>query len=510
MRERFGIGRVATMTDPSGFTSYTYDRRDVLRSEDRIIGTWSTATAYAYDANGNRTQLGDLEYAYDFADRPRSVSRGAAPIITSASYQPFGPEGELVFANGTVQSKTYDARYRMTANKLTAAGAVTIADYAYTTDPAGNITAIHDQVAPGYNRDFGYDDLNRLTSATPALPCGAWAATHTMRWATCSPTPSPAGADHSPYSCRNLLATVQTTSYVYDGRGVRVHATPRDYVYTPELQLFQRRDAVAGTTEEIVWFNGHPVAQTTPTAQLRYTFTDHLGTPILQTDPTAALTWRAEYEPYGNLYQLRAGARDDQPLRLPGQELAWVGGSGTEENYNIFRWYRAGWGRYTQVDSLGLAAGMNLFEYVDANPVRWSDPFGLIKPVKPKDQSWRKCSTQEEEQCRASCKYGMESCMMSRTFRVVRAKNGMTVRAWVDGPMSCSCEEPDCWDKLKDWAKNMLPDPSPPAHPLPPLIPPPIPPLVPIPRPVIPGLPPFFINPCMLNPSLCGDGRGIA
>lgn len=26
---------------------------------------------------------------------------------------------------------------------------------------------------------------------------------------------------------------------------------------------------------------------------------------------------------------------------------------GTEENYNVFRWYRAGWGRYTQADPLG-------------------------------------------------------------------------------------------------------------------------------------------------------------
>lgn len=35
-------------------------------------------------------------------------------------------------------------------------------------------------------------------------------------------------------------------------------------------------------------------------------------------------------------------------------------------------------------------------------------------------------------------------------------------------------------------------------------------PNLPTPKPVIPGLPPFFINPCMLNPSLCDDGTGIA
>ena len=40
-----------------------------------------------------------------------------------------------------------------------------IADYVYQTDAAGNITQIHDAVSPTYNRDFGYDDLNRLTTA---------------------------------------------------------------------------------------------------------------------------------------------------------------------------------------------------------------------------------------------------------------------------------------------------------------------------------------------------------
>src|ERR1043165_5621909 len=82
-----------------------------------------------------------------------------------------------------------------------------------------------------------------------------------------------------------------------------------------------------------------------------YTFTDHLGTPLIQTDPTAAIVWRAEHEPYGNVYLMRKGSRADQPLRFPGQEaaMAW---EGSEENYNVFRWYRAGWGRYTSADPI--------------------------------------------------------------------------------------------------------------------------------------------------------------
>ena len=45
--------------------------------------------------------------------------------------------------------------------------------------------------------------------------------------------------------------------------------------------------------------------------------------------------------------------------------------------YNIFRWYRSGWGRYTQSDPIGLRGGYNLFQYAAADPVGTSDPLGL-------------------------------------------------------------------------------------------------------------------------------------
>ena len=209
------------------------------------------------------------------------------------------------------------------------------------------------------------------------------------------------------YSPRNLMNTVTDTSgegpahqisYGYDYRGVRVSRTetPTDagsssryFFYTPEFQLIASTvddsNNVWGQSarimstplvanREIVWFNGQPVGEFGPprtqpdttTLSIRsplattmaatntfYTFTDHLGTPLIQTDNTTAIVWRAEHEPYGNVWKMRTGARTDQPLRFPGQEAAMTW-EGTEENYNIFRWYRGGWGRYTQADPIGL------------------------------------------------------------------------------------------------------------------------------------------------------------
>src|SRR5207248_11565583 len=52
-----------------------------------------------------------------------------------------------------------------------------------------------------------------------------------------------------------------------------------------------------------------------------------------------------------------------------------------EREYNIFRWYRSGWGRYTQTDPIRFAGGLNLFRYAGANPLRNTDRRGLVCDV---------------------------------------------------------------------------------------------------------------------------------
>ncbi len=52
--------------------------------------------------------------------------------------------------------------------------------------------------------------------------------------------------------------------------------------------------------------------------------------------------------------------------------------AGSEENYNIFRWYKSASGRYTQADPIGLNGGMNLYRYAGDDPVAYADPLGLV------------------------------------------------------------------------------------------------------------------------------------
>ncbi|MDQ6802320.1 MAG: RHS domain-containing protein, partial [Acidobacteriota bacterium] len=182
-------------------------------------------------------------------------------------------------------------------------------------------------------------------------------------------------------------------------------------LYAPELNLLAETQLTASATPaiqyEYAWFGGQPVAQFIGTTTY-WTFNDHLGTPVLQTDSSGAVDWRAEHEPYGKIYKSRISGNAHQPLRFPGQEDEQLdsGGNGaTDRRYNIFRWYRSAWGRFTQVDPIGVdglgnsysthlgtrevrRSVANAYAYVNDSPTATSDPSGQ-RPVECRLERFR-------------------------------------------------------------------------------------------------------------------------
>jgi RHS repeat-associated protein len=67
-----------------------------------------------------------------------------------------------------------------------------------------------------------------------------------------------------------------------------------------------------------------------------------------------------------------SGAYFHQPLRLPGQYFD----DETGLHYNLFRYYAPESGRFISQDPIGLAGGLNLYQYAP-NPLSWIDPWGL-------------------------------------------------------------------------------------------------------------------------------------
>ena len=105
--------------------------------------------------------------------------------------------------------------------------------------------------------------------------------------------------------------------------------------------------------------------------KLYYYHLDHLGTPQEVSDHQGNIVWSGNYRAYGSLAVAQENAVENH-LRFQGQYFDDESGL----HYNRFRYYDPQVGRFINQDPIGLAGGMNNYQYVP-NPVSWIDPFGL-------------------------------------------------------------------------------------------------------------------------------------
>ncbi|MGO1298559.1 MAG: RHS repeat-associated core domain-containing protein [Vibrio sp.] len=98
---------------------------------------------------------------------------------------------------------------------------------------------------------------------------------------------------------------------------------------------------------------------------------DQIGTPLDITTPQGDTVWSVQYRAYGNVFK-KTVAEIDSPLRFQGQYFD----AETGLHYNRHRYYNPSAGRFITIDPIGLAGGLNNYQYVP-NPTGWVDPLGL-------------------------------------------------------------------------------------------------------------------------------------
>jgi len=168
-------GRLGVVYDSSGSTGYVYDARGNPVTVYSGIGSNIYPVSYAYDSSENlrRMTYPDgriVDFSLDAQGRISGITTSAAPanpgdpVVSSVTYEPFGPAKNFIFGNGLVHTIEHDLDGRVD-NIVTTGSGADIQDVDYEYDLANNVEAVFDVLEPINDQTFAYDALDRMESA---------------------------------------------------------------------------------------------------------------------------------------------------------------------------------------------------------------------------------------------------------------------------------------------------------------------------------------------------------
>lgn len=317
------VGNLVTLRDGKQLqTLRTYQYDDLNRLKEARNGSNVLQQQYGYDKTGNRLSSGE--------------SVDVVALVCDG--EPYVPGSDCLGGTSTVVSTqwiTKNYSYATNSHRLSDVSGVS-----RTHDAAGNLTSI----AGG--QSYIYSAANRMKSAAGASYAYSAGGERVLKSAGSSDT----------YSAHDA-----------SGRWIG------DY------------DTNGTPIQQAVWLGDLPVGVLRMEAdtfnKLYYVEPDALGTPRVVINPSygsqGVVVWRWDLAgaPFGNHDPESNGFVFD--MRFPGQRYD----SATGLNYNYFRDYDPGTGRYVQSDPIGLSGGVGTYSYALSNPLILTDPMGQTPVV---------------------------------------------------------------------------------------------------------------------------------
>ena len=315
------------------------NRPTTAANDDSLIGRFHDLTTTG------KSYQGSAQYGYNPIEQIQSVHRGQS--IESLNYDAAGNLFDGYRVNGLIKHNRvhvyqdkryrYDRFGRLSEKRI---GSSRIQRFEY--DAEHRLIGVHQQNGALRQRVvFRYDPLGRRISKQVY------------------------NDDASEPSNRTLFhwQGLRLLEEVQDGR-------PSLYVY-----------ADPGSYEPLARVDGKPGSEA-----IFYFHTNLAGLPEQLTDTGGNTVWHSEFQAWG---KNRDEWHDQQPgreqnLRFQGQYLDRETGL----HYNTFRFFDPDVGRFTQPDPIGLAGGLNLYQYAP-NPMGWIDALGLKCWSSTRRDYWR-------------------------------------------------------------------------------------------------------------------------
>ncbi|HHB91138.1 MAG TPA: RHS repeat-associated core domain-containing protein, partial [Anaerolineae bacterium] len=412
-----------------------YDARNRLTEQEWVIpgaGGGTFRMSYAYNAadqqvsitypGGNNGQAGEVvSHSYNDVGQLTGVSGAGVQYLSAATYNPLGQPTELRLDtgnNGLWRNFDYDAGtlrlQTLRAGKNAAHDDIQRLSYAY--DNVGNVLSITDALNAGQVQTFGYDWLNRLTSAA-TNGAGTGQYSHAYSYDAIGNITAKDGQGYvygggKPHAVTGALGN----SYSYDGNGNMTTRVIAGVTYTLSYDYENRllevkqgatvmatflydadgnrvKGTVNGVTTVYIagvyeWQAGAATqyyqGPTGPLALRRtghgsddgvfYMLPDHLGSTSILVDQAGTVQSQQYYLPYGDN---RGGPFSTLTTkRYTGQYH--------EEALGLYfygaRWYDPLLGHFTQADTLipdpSAPQALNRYAYTLNNPLRYVDPSG--------------------------------------------------------------------------------------------------------------------------------------
>jgi RHS repeat-associated protein len=463
----FSTGRLVAITyggtsagnymgyDQLGRTVRQYQRTDSVNYlVEASYFANSTTQSLTYPSVPGAGDRRVVNYTNDSSSRTASVSSPAttyapAASVSSISYASHNGLASETYGNNLIHAVSYNNRLQPIEIKLGTSGSpssIIDLDYTYgTTANNGNLQSIsYSGSGLTYTQTFGYDVLNRLTTAQENSGAN-WSQTNAYdrygnRWISLG------GGSQSlyftatnnritgwsydnagnllndtfhtyTYDAYNKVSKVDGNSaYVYDGAGQRVRKLVGEnvrFVYGISGELVAEFSGTSGALlKEYVYGPSGLIATIEPTAintnGTRYTTPDHLGSPRVITNSSSGIVSRHDYMPFGEELGSGVGGRtpgggfivaDGVRQKFTGKERDLETGL----DYFRARYLSSIQGRFTSPDPLlesGRAAtpqSWNRYSYVLNNPLRLIDPNGLME-TDPNDDEEKLRQQQQQQQ----------------------------------------------------------------------------------------------------------------
>ncbi len=364
-------------------TVSTYDALNRLTSRSDEFGN---TVQYEYDAAGNVINLiytdgKEVTYSYDALNRITSVTDWAGRV-TTYSYDAASNLSGADLPDGSSIALNFNGSGELTGLDDVSADGDTIFRAQYTMNQIG-LTVREDVGLPleapltDVARQFGYNEANQL------VMMNGHSFLHDMDGNMVSGTIN-GGQTTFGYDALNRLIQAGANSYSYDAEGYRVQAVVNGseirYVWATNTDLplvLEEHDGLGNITARYVYGALGLINRESADGEVSVYHFDARGNTVALTDLDGQITDRYAYGPYGQI--LAQEGDSSNPFTYNGRDGVYDDGSGLY--FMRLRYYCPSLMRFVQADkvypgSLSRPSSLNLYAFVEGNPIDAIDPSG--------------------------------------------------------------------------------------------------------------------------------------